>query len=200
MDGEILLKLLSLGDESIHKTHKNFSRFDQSELIDLSFESASIQTIYRILVKFLCEKYSSQEEYCALIGIPSNKRLELREEQNREIDFLDNNYFVYHTKLKDYPDMSYAKLRKFNGQIFQTDLVRNRHAIFIYAIENLLNAYNIKYLLYNLHEPIVEKINTTSNYYYPYDLEKVRDTVFFNGPEDVLYAEQLREYYNDNYR
>lgn len=194
------MKLLSLGDESIHKTHKNFQRFLEAGYVDLSFKDASIQTIYRILVKFLCEKYNSTEEYCALIGIPSNKRLELREEQGQEIDFLDNNYFIYHSKSRNYPNASYAKLRKFNGQIFQTELIRNRHAVFIYAIENLLSSYNIKYLLYNLHEPIVEKINTTSNYYYPYDLEKVRDTVFFDSPADVSYAKQLKEYYYDNNR
>lgn len=182
-------------------THKAFAAcVVAQDIVDLTYKNASIQTVYRLLVKFLCELHDPAEQYIAVVGIPTNKRLEMRCETDADIDFFDNNYFVYYPKSKEFPKMTYAKLKKFNGQIFERKLIEGRHNYFIEAIACLFQINNIKFIMYNANEVLDPEIKTPKEYFDPYDVEKTRDYIFDQELTHLNYADMLKDYYNDNCR
>lgn len=197
MDGEIFLNLISLGDTSVCKTHAAVAKNLKADLIDLSFKDASIQTVYRLLIKFICENFNSSERYCAIIGIPTNKRLELREDTGKPIDFFDHNYFNFYPRSKDFPLISYSQLKKFNGQIFQKVLIDQRHSAFIFALENILECYNIEYVMYNLHETLDPSIKPGNRFLFPHDQDRFEK--FARDPnKHKEFAKELSDFLNDN--
>jgi len=184
------LRLLGFGDKTLQETHYHVSLFFDAEIVDLTYKDASIQTIYRLLVKFLCEAYNPLDEYVALIQIPTTKRLELRLNSNQDVDFFDNNYFVYYPKLNDFPKITYTKLKKLDKAIFEQTMINDRHRYFIYAISSLLEIYKIDYMMFNADEPLHKDIPVPKNYYTPYaSLDK--DTAMY-------FAEKLTRFYRDH--
>jgi len=192
------LRLLSFGDKTLKETHYHVSLFFDADIVDLTYKDASIQTIYRLLVKFLCEAYNPRDEYVALIQIPTTKRLELRHDTNQDIDFFDNNYFVYYPRSKDFPKLQYAKLKKFNAPIFEQKMINDRHTYFIYAISNLLEIYNIEYIMFNADEPLHEDIPVTKKYYAPYAYNKTANYVLDQEKTELYYSQKLTRFYRDH--
>lgn len=184
------MRLLSFGDKTLQETHYHVALFFDADIVDLTYKDASIQTIYRLLVKFLCEAYNPREEYVSLIQIPTTKRLELRHDTNQDIDFFDNNYFVYYPKSKDFPKLTYTKLKKLDGAIFEQQMINDRHRYFIYAISNLLEIYNIDYIMFNADEPLNKDIPVPKNYYTPY--------VSLDKETKLSFAEKLTRFYRDH--
>ena len=195
------MNLISLGDKTITHLHDAFALcLVANNTIDLTYKNASMQTVYRLLIKFLCESYDPAEEYVAIIGIPTNKRLELREDTGQSIDFFDNNYFNYYPKSKDFPKLIYSKFKKFNGQIFEATLINERHAALIFGIENLLEANNIKFIMYNVNEKLHSNTVVPKQYFEPYNAEKTFDYLYDGRTyTQIDYVELLEEHYNANY-
>jgi hypothetical protein len=194
-----MTKLICLGDTKSKEVAYHFSLAVDALMVDLHYKDAGMQTIYRLFVKYLCDEILDKdtEDFIALIAVPTRLRLELRHDGDIH-GYLDKNYFNYYPKFKEYPHLSYAKLKKYNAAIFEEKLVEERHSYFIYALSMVCVANNINYIMYNQSEPL--SLNTTApkNYYAPHKKDRTLDAMLDIEKTELYYAGLLRDFYFDH--
>jgi len=132
------------------------------ELINISKPGGSNQYIHRSVVEFLTHYHNENDDYLFLINWTSRPRMELRYHEDSNCahvtvgDYTDKKSvpFTIGTNASLFADKSVIKLLSYSPYFINLDVQAERWACWVYGLQQLLQAKNIKYFMSNTCEPL----------------------------------------------
>lgn len=142
MDGGNDLKLIVFGDEHLHNSSDLVDR--TAKLLNLEVENlADLDTSNSLIHKKIVKKIISLNnttDCIFLIGWTSPYRL--------DAEYRDE-YFTYQKNSTDYKNPLMNKLHKYDDYLFNRYLISQRWCSIVYGVQQLLEAKQIKYYMFN---------------------------------------------------
>lgn len=117
---------------------------------DCSTESAGPQSIFRIVTKYA----AMNKDFMPVIGWNNIKSIELRKVFKKEkyTGFVDPNFFTYGTDKNI--DFEFRRLEKWKHILTDDYLTNIRWCTLVLSLQQLLESYDIPYLMYNIDTSI----------------------------------------------
>ena len=165
MDGGSYLKLVIFGDELLSNRDSAGELLAKRlgmEFDNLAEPDTSNSRIHKKIVKYLIENNTA--DTIILIGWTSPYRMDAE---------YNSHYFTYRNDKNDYPSSIVNKLHNYDNYIFDRVVINQRWASIVYGVQELLNAHQCRYFMFNTQQHIefmsyTEKIirNLNSKFYF----------------------------------